>query len=180
RLLRRKSQTRWGSILSSFQSWSLLAMTTDCYMNLRRRSIDPQNAETREYPCWSNSTLCGVHHRLLVSLHVLVVPTQVSFISVLHVARACDAVKFVWIDHELSLDAQAAQRLVHLLATLNGHVEVALAAEKQRRRLDTVGVQERVRDFDVGLPGLRIPRWANFIVVLNDVLIGAIEGDGER
>src|SRR5256885_12535501 len=39
-------------------------------------------------------------------------------------------------------------------AALNGHVEVALAAEKQRRCLDAIGVQERIRDLYVGLPGL--------------------------
>ena len=50
----------------------------------------------------------------------------------------------VGINHELSLDAETAQRLVHLLASGQRHVEIALAAEKDRRSLDAVGVEERV------------------------------------
>src|SRR5436190_21572261 len=90
-------------------------------------------------PLISRTRVC---HRLLVSLHVLVVPTQVSFIAILHVARPRDAVELVWIDHELSFDAETPQRLVHLLTTLDGHVEVALAAKEQRRRLDAISMQK--------------------------------------
>jgi len=59
------------------------------------------------------------------------------------------------------------------------HVEVALAAEKQRRRLDRSSCQERIGDFSDKSPTLSASRRTNFIVVLNDVLIGAVESDGE-
>ena len=36
--------------------------------------------------------------------------------------------KFIGIDHELRLDAKAAQRLIHLLSALHWNIEVALAA----------------------------------------------------
>ena len=88
--------------------------------------------------------------------------------------------EFVGVDDELRVDAQAAQRLVHLLAALHGDVEIALAAEEHRRRLDAVGVQERIGNLHVGFPRFRIPRRTDFVVVLDDVLVGAVEGDGER
>ena len=87
--------------------------------------------------------------------------------------------KLVGIDHELSIDTQAAQSLIHLLAALHRYIEVTLAAEKQRRRLNSISVQERIGDLDVGFPGPGVPGRANLIVVLNDVLIGAVESDGE-
>ena len=49
------------------------------------------------------------------------------------------------VDHQLGLDAEAAQRLIHLLAAEQRHVEILLAAHEQRRRLDPVGVEERIR-----------------------------------
>ena len=48
---------------------------------------------------------------------------------------------------ELRVDSQRLQRLVHLLTALNRHVEVAFAAEKQRRRLNAVRMQERIEIF---------------------------------
>jgi hypothetical protein len=88
-------------------------------------------------------------------------------------------VVFVWIDDELRVDTETAQRLVHLLTTLDRHVEVSLAPEKQRGCLNAIGVQERIRDFNVRLPRLWIPGWSNLVVVLNDVLIRPIERDRE-
>src|SRR5437870_10707570 len=41
-------------------------------------------------------------------------------------------------------------------------------------------MQERISDFYISLPRLRVPWWTNFVIVLNDVLISAIECDGER
>src|ERR1043165_8867286 len=41
-------------------------------------------------------------------------------------------------------------------------------------------MQERIGDLLIRLPRLRIPWWSNLVVVLNDVLIGTIEGDRER
>ena len=86
----------------------------------------------------------------------------------------------VRIDNQLRIDPETAQRLVHLLTALHRHVEVALAAEKQRRRLNAIGVQERIGDLYVRLPRFRVPRWSNLVVVLNDVLVSAVERDGER
>src|SRR5205823_2060331 len=112
-------------------------------------------------------------------LQILVVPGGVAFVAVAYVARTLDAVKLVRVDDELRVNAETSQSLIHLLAALNGHVEVALAAEEERRRLDAVGVKERVRDFHVGLPILRVPRRADLVIVLRDVLIRAVEGDRE-
>src|SRR5690349_3249438 len=64
--------------------------------------------------------------RRLRLLQILVVPPQVSLVPVAHIARAGDAVVLVGIDDELCIDAQAAQRLIHLLSALHRHVEVAL------------------------------------------------------
>src|SRR5882724_3353020 len=126
------------------------------------------------HPC-----LRHIFRRRRVLLYVFVVPAQVSFITIADVTWPRDAVILVGINNQLRIDPEAAQCLVHLLAALDRHVEVALAAEKQRRRLDPVGVQERIGDFLISLPRFRIPRRTNFIVVLNDVLIGAVESDGE-
>lgn len=54
------------------------------------------------------STLRHIFHGQRILLHVFVVPAEISFISIFHIARARDAVKFVWIDHELCVDPQAA------------------------------------------------------------------------
>src|SRR5438105_12470481 len=112
-------------------------------------------------------------------LHILVVPPQISFIAIANITRAGDAVKLVWINYELRFHSETAQGLIHLLAALDWDVEVALPAEEQRRRLDAIGVQEGIRDLDVGLPGFRVPRWTNLVIVLNDVLIGAVKSDRE-
>src|SRR5207249_4229747 len=104
----------------------------------------------------------------------------IALITILHVARSRDAMKFVRIDHELSFDSQTTQRLVHLLTTLHRNVEAALAAEEKSRRLDAIGMQERIGDLNVSLPRFRIPRRTDLVVVLNDVLVGAVERDRER
>src|ERR671933_585795 len=75
-----------------------------------------------------------------------VVPGQVALQAVDLVARRRQAVELVRVDDELRLDAEAAQRLVHLLAPDRRDVEVLLAHEKERRRPDAVRVEERVRD----------------------------------
>ena len=56
------------------------------------------------------------------------------------------------------------ERLVHLLPALHRDVKIAFAAEEKGRRLDAVGMQERVGDLDVGIECL--PGRADFIVVL--------------
>src|SRR6185369_15451439 len=113
-------------------------------------------------------------------LHVFLVPRQVTLHAVALVTRSLDAVILVRVNYQLCVDAKTPQRLIHLLATLHGHVEIAFTTEKQSWRLNPIGVQERIRDFLVRLPRLRIPRRPDFEVVLNDVLVGAVERDRER
>src|SRR5204862_2512056 len=91
-----------------------------------------------------------------------------------------DPVKLVRIDHELGVDAETAQRRVHLLASLDRHVEIALTAQKKGRRLDAIGMQEGIRDLLISLPRFRIPGRANLVVVLDDVLIGPVKSDRKR
>src|SRR5262245_15270131 len=85
----------------------------------------------------------------------------------------------VGINHELRLDAETAERLVHLLASGYRHVEIALAAQKERRSFDTVGVEEWVREFLIGLPSFRVPWRADLVVVLNNILVRSIEANRE-
>src|SRR4051812_8761862 len=74
--------------------------------------------------------LRGRRGRRLLAIDVRLVPRQIPFVAVAHVARARDAMELVRVDHELRVDAEAAQRLIHLLPALHGHVEVFLAAEE--------------------------------------------------
>src|SRR5262249_59547576 len=83
-------------------------------------------------------------HRRRRLLQILVIPCQISLEPVANVTGAADAVSLVGINHELSLDAETAERLVHLLASGQRHVEIALAAQKERRSFDSVGVEEWV------------------------------------
>src|SRR4030095_12743848 len=83
------------------------------------------------------------------------------------------------INHHLRIYAEAPQRLIHLLTSLYRHVEISLATQEQRRGLDAIRVQKRIRNLLIDLPRLRIPRRTDFVVVLNDVLIGTVAGDGE-
>src|SRR6266536_5144033 len=57
--------------------------------------------------------------RHLGLLHKLVVPRQVSLVSIANVAWTRNAVKLIRINYQLRVDAQAAQSLIHLLATLD-------------------------------------------------------------
>src|SRR6266576_4860267 len=41
-------------------------------------------------------------------------------------------------------------------------------------------MQERVGDLLISFPRFRIPGWSDLVIVLNDVLIGAVKSDGER
>src|SRR5712671_4607538 len=89
----------------------------------------------------------GLRHILRrrgILLHIFVVPGQVALVTIAHIARPRDAVKLIRIDDQLGFDAETAQRLIHLLAALDRHVEIALATEKQGGRLDAIGVQERI------------------------------------
>src|SRR5439155_13357615 len=66
-------------------------------------------------------------------LQILVIPRQIALQPIPHVTWPRDAVILVGINHELRIDAKAPQCLVHLLATLNRDIKIALAAQKQRR-----------------------------------------------
>src|SRR5882672_5831668 len=104
--------------------------------------------------CRGRSLRRGKQHALLVVLRrarrflavdVPVIPREVALVAVADVARARDTVELVElvrVDHQLCVDAEGAQRLIHLLPALHWHVEIALAAEEERRRHDAVGVQE--------------------------------------
>ena len=112
-------------------------------------------------------------------LHVLLIPSQVTLVTILLITRSLNPVKFVRVNYQLRVDTEAAQSLIHLLSTLNRDVEVALATEEQRRRLDSIGVQKRIRKLLVYLPRFWIPGWADFVVVLDDVLVSSVERDCE-
>src|SRR5262245_41318104 len=86
----------------------------------------------------------GSGHRRRRLLQILVVPCQISLEPVADITGAAYAVILVRIDHELRLNAETAQRLVHLLASGHRHVEIALAAQKESRGFDSVGVEEWV------------------------------------
>ena len=88
--------------------------------------------------------------------------------------------EFIRINDQLGIDTQAPQRLIHLLAALHRDVEIPLPAKEHGWRGDAVGMQKRVRNLLVGFPGLGVPRRSDFVVVLNDVLIGAIKCHRER
>src|SRR5436190_14847911 len=104
--------------------------------------------------------------RRLRALQVLVVPIQVALEPIDLVTGNRDAVELRRIDDELRVDAETLQRLIHLLAADRGHVEVLFAHHEQRRRLDPVGVEERIGDLDPQI--LRFPRRADLGLVLRD------------
>lgn len=110
------------------------------------------------------------------SQNPLVVPVEVALVTVADEAGTGEAVELAWIDHQLGRDVQAAQSLVHLLASHQRNVEILVATHEKRWRLDAIRVVERIRELDVGF--LRFPRRLEFVVVLMDVLVDSIEHDG--
>jgi hypothetical protein len=85
-------------------------------------------------------------------------------------------VELAGIDDQFGRDSEAAEGLVHLLAAVEGDIEVLVAAHEEGRRFDAVGVVERVGELDVGLLGF--PGREQFVVVLVDVLVDSVEDDG--
>src|SRR6267143_6328969 len=88
--------------------------------------------------CRGRSLRRGKQHALLVVLRrarrflavdVPVIPRELALVAIADVARARDAVELVRVNHQLCVDAEAAQGLIHLLPALHRHVEIALAAE---------------------------------------------------
>ena len=112
----------------------------------------------------------------LRSLRVLVVPRDVALEPVALVRGLADPVVLARVDDELGRDAEALQGLVHLLRVVERHVEVLVAAEKERGRRDLVRVQKRERHLDVGVGVL--PRRSQLLLVLADVLVGPVSGQG--
>src|SRR2546423_11290932 len=72
------------------------------------------------------------------------VPIEVALVAIDDVARLFQSMVLAGINHQLSRDALAAQRLIHLLAIEEWHVEIGFAAEEKRGRFDFVGLQERI------------------------------------
>src|SRR5438552_21003 len=68
-------------------------------------------------------------------LQICVIPRKIPLISIPHIAGPADAVRFVWINDQLRIDAEASQRLIHLLTALHRNVEIPFSAEEHCRRL---------------------------------------------
>src|SRR5581483_11386191 len=83
-----------------------------------------------------------------------------------------------WIHDQLRWYAQAVQGLVHLLASNQRDIEVLFTTHEECRRGDLVGVQEGIRNPDPGIEPY-LPGCADLFVVLNNVLVDAIESDWE-
>src|SRR6266516_1381461 len=131
------------------------------------------------YFMFSYLFLASVNIRRRRLLQILVIPGQVALQTIADVAGTLDALILVEVDHQLCFDAKAAQRLVHLLATLDGHIEIAFATEKQCGSLDVIGVEEWIGDFYVSFPCFWVPGGTNLMIVLDDVLVCAVEGNGK-
>src|SRR3989304_3163030 len=78
----------------------------------------------------------------LLLLQVLIVPRQITSGAVPLVTRDRQTVELARVDDELRVDTQGLQRLVHLLAADDGHVEVLFSTQVERRRLDRIGLEE--------------------------------------
>src|ERR1700733_15132206 len=79
------------------------------------------------------------------------------------------------VDHEPRRKSESAQRLRQLFAAVDRHVEILAASQKQRRRVDAVRMKERVGHLEP--QRLVLPRWPEFIVVLQIVLVAAVHRD---
>ena len=75
---------------------------------------------------------------------VFVIPRQIALPTISLVTRPLDTMKLVWIDYELSVYAKSLQGLIHLFASLNRDIEVALTTHEERRCLNAVGMKERI------------------------------------
>ena len=83
--------------------------------------------------------------------------------------------ELVGVDDEFGWGTYAFEGLVHLLAALDGDVEVLFATHEERRGFNTVGVEEGIGEFNVGIEVL--PRGAEFVVVLQNILVDAVEAE---
>ena len=84
-------------------------------------------------------------------MHVKVVPGKVALHAVVDVARASEQVVLPGINYQFRGNVQGSQRLIHLFAASNGHIEVSLAAHEQRRRVNAICVKKGIGNFDPGV-----------------------------
>ena len=68
--------------------------------------------------------------RLVLSRQIFSEPGDVSLQAIMNIARPGEQMKLLRIDDQLGGYSQAPQRLVHLLASDDGHVEIALPAHE--------------------------------------------------
>src|SRR5579872_4714710 len=69
-------------------------------------------------------------HRDRSRFQIFGIPGQVALEAVLLKTRPRDAVKLAGINHQLCWYAEAAQRLVHLFAAEERHIEIPIPAEE--------------------------------------------------
>src|SRR5262245_21356976 len=121
-------------------------------------------------------TMFGMGARLLrLRPQVPSEPGEVALDAVALVAGPGEAVMLTRIDDELGLSPEAPERLVHVLRVDERHVEILLPAHAQRRGGNGAGLEERVRRAEVAVDPL--PGQAQLVLVLADVLVGAVAGD---
>src|ERR1700722_6162054 len=82
--------------------------------------------------CWSRGWAAATD--------LLVLPPKPSNVAIPHEARPCKPVELSRVDDQLSRRADAAHRLVHLLASLQRHIEILVSSHKERRCLDAVSM----------------------------------------
>src|SRR4051812_39331411 len=103
------------------------------------------------------------------------VPIEVTLVAIDDVTGLAQAVILPGINDELGWYVLAAQRFIHLFAVEQWHIEIGLAAQKERRRFDFVGVKKWIGN---ARPGLGIfPGNAELVLVIGDVLIGAVTSE---
>src|SRR5438270_7961685 len=109
---------------------------------------------------------------------VFVIPVKPALIPVANKTRPRESVELTRVHDQLCGGANALQRLIHLFAANERHVEVFLASHEQRRRLDLVRVKKRIRQLQIRLDVL--PWRLQFVVVLQDVLIDSVHAEEIR
>src|SRR5215468_752090 len=77
---------------------------------------------------------------------ILLHPREIAPRAIDQEAGPRQHMEFARVHDELRRYPERAQRLIHLLAPGDGHVEVLLATEEQRGRADAIRKKERVRD----------------------------------
>ena len=113
-----------------------------------------------------------------MSSEVFFVPLDHAFQAVLDITRLGQTMVLARVDYELGRDVETPQCLIHLLRIDQWHVEVELTAHEKRRRLDSVGMEKRIRHSEIGVR--RFPRMAEFVYVIPDILVSAVPGDVVR